>query len=150
MPLRSTYQTRVGVRIELLGRSWPAVTVPVTLRLRPFDDPWDAGVDFVLDEGLPFGLLGYEGFLNRWAVSFNAYEGYFVVEPVEDFHQRLPPDPLRALVERGPDPYQAEDPALDIPGRARPGLRSGVARSVRRRPREPWEPRADAPGRARP
>lgn len=93
------------VRIELLGRSWPAVTVPVTLRLKPFDDPWDAGVDFVLDEGLPFGLLGYEGFLNRWAVSFNAYEGYFVVEPVEDFHQRLPADPLRALLERGPDPY---------------------------------------------
>ena len=93
------------VRIELLGRSWPAVTVPVTLRLKPFDDPWDAGVDFVLDEGLPFGLLGYEGFLNRWAVSFNAYEGYFVVEPVEDFHQRLPQDPLRSLLEGGPDPY---------------------------------------------
>lgn len=52
----------------------------------------EAEVDFVLDEGLPFGLLGYEGFLNKWAVSFNAANGYFVADPTESFAGRIPPD----------------------------------------------------------
>jgi hypothetical protein len=59
----------------------------------------------VLEEGLPFALLGYEGFLNRWAVSFNAYLGYFVVEPAEDFDRRIPEDSFTQMLERFPDPY---------------------------------------------
>jgi hypothetical protein len=55
---------------------------------------------------LPFGLLGYEGFLNRWAVSFNAYMGYFVVEPAEDFDQRMPDDTFEEMLRRFPDPYE--------------------------------------------
>ncbi len=46
-----------------------------------------------MDDGLPFALLGYEGFLNRWAVSFNAYEGFTVVETIESFAERIPIDP---------------------------------------------------------
>lgn len=46
------------VQIDLMGRRWPATTASVSLLLRPFDDlGWEAEVDFVLDEGLPFGLL---------------------------------------------------------------------------------------------
>jgi hypothetical protein len=72
-----------------MGRRWPAVTDTAELRLRPFDDVrWDAEVDFVFEEGLQFGLLGYEGFLNRWAVSFDGYHGYFIVEAVDEFHDR--------------------------------------------------------------
>ncbi len=94
------------VQIDLMGRRWPAITVRLNLVLQPFDDlGWDAEVDFVLDEGLPFGLLGYEGFLNRWAVSFNAYLGYLVVEPVEDFDARIPMDQLEELQRRWPDSY---------------------------------------------
>src|SRR5579863_6295910 len=67
-------------KITLMGRNWPAVTTQVAVVLRPFDDlGWEAEADFVLDEGLPFALLGYEGFLNRWAVTFNAAYGYFLV-----------------------------------------------------------------------
>jgi hypothetical protein len=40
---------------------------------------------------------GLEGFLNRWAVSFNSYLGYFTVESVDDFHSRQPPWILAAL-----------------------------------------------------
>lgn len=95
------------VEIDLMGRRWGAITVGVSLLLRPFDDlGWEADVDFVLDEGLNFGLLGYEGFLNRWAVSFNAYRGYLVVEPTEDFHARMPIDQFEEVQRRWPDSYQ--------------------------------------------
>ena len=72
-----------------MGRDWPAVRESVDLALEPFaDDPWEAQVSFVRDEGLPFAVLGYEGFLNRWAVSVNGALGYFIVEPADDFHSR--------------------------------------------------------------
>lgn len=90
-----------------MGRRWPALTVLVLLELPPFTDlAWEAEVDFVLEEGLPFGLLGFEGFLNRWAVSFNGYHSYFVVEPVDSFEERIPPDPFQEFQRRWPDSYQ--------------------------------------------
>jgi hypothetical protein len=93
-------------KVILMNNEWPAITEEVEFDLPPFEDlGWTAEVDFVLVEGLPFGLLGYEGFMNRWAVSFNAYAGYFVVEPVEDFDARIPPDPFDELQERYPDDY---------------------------------------------
>jgi hypothetical protein len=67
---------------------------------------WAAEVDFVLDEGLRFGLLGYEGFLNRWAVSFDGYHAFFVVEPVETFADRIPIDPFEEFQRRWPDSYR--------------------------------------------
>lgn len=86
-----------------MGRQWPAMTEAVTLLLPPFDDlAWDAEVDFVFEEGLPFALLGYEGFLSRWAVSFNGYHGYLIVEPAEEFDERQPPDVLEELRARWP------------------------------------------------
>lgn len=98
------------VTVHLMGEKWPAITSNVTLVLPPFDDlSWDAEVDFVAEEGLPFALLGYEGFLNRWAVSFNAYHSYFVVEPIEDFEGRLSPDPFDELQERFPDDYRPRE-----------------------------------------
>lgn len=91
-------------KITLMGRDWPAVTETVDLLLRPFtDDRWTAEVDFVLDEGLPFALLGYEGFLNRWAVSFNGYAGYFIVEPIEGFVERQPEAVFETLRSQWPD-----------------------------------------------
>lgn len=76
-------------KVTLMGRDWPAVRDPVFISLDPFDDQtWDAEVLFVRDEGLPFALLGYEGFLKRWAVAFNGALGYFTVEPAETFHER--------------------------------------------------------------
>jgi hypothetical protein len=98
------YRSDAEKRITLMGRDWPAVTTTVDLVLPPFDDlGWEAETDFVLDEGLPFALLGYEGFLNRWAVSFNGYSGYFLVEPVDEFNDRQPPEALAELQRRRPD-----------------------------------------------
>jgi hypothetical protein len=91
-------------KLKFMDHEWEAVPQTVTLRLPPFEGlEWDAEVDFVLEESLPFGLLGHEGFLDRWAVSFNAYHSYFVVEPVEALHARLPVDTFRAWQEEWPD-----------------------------------------------
>jgi hypothetical protein len=57
-------------------------------------------------EPLAFGLLGYEGFLTKWAVSFNAAYGYFVVEPAESFGERIPPDTFDEFERRYPDEFQ--------------------------------------------
>jgi hypothetical protein len=35
------------------------------------------------------GVLGTEGFLDKFAVNFNKYYEYFVVERPDDFHQRV-------------------------------------------------------------
>jgi hypothetical protein len=91
-------------KIQLMGREWRAVTETVQLMLRPFEDfDWDAEVDFVFDEGLQFGLLGWEGFLNRWSVSLNGYLGYVIIEPAEDFHDRQDPELFADLRERWPN-----------------------------------------------
>jgi hypothetical protein len=96
---------RPGIqKLKFLNHEWEAVAHTVTLCLPAFPDLiWEAEVDFVLEEGLSFGLLGLEGFLNRWAVSFNAYHNYFVIEPIEDFHQRMPIDVFRMWQEEWPD-----------------------------------------------
>ena len=84
--------------IYLMGSEWQCIVRTVSLLLPPFNDiSWEAPVRFVLQGNLPFGLLGYEGFLNRWAVSFNAYAGYTVVETMESFAERIPVDPWEAF-----------------------------------------------------
>ncbi len=91
-------------KITLMGNTWSAVTVSVSLVLGPFPDTcWDAEVDFVTDGNLPFALLGYEGFLNRWAVGFNGALGYFVIEQADAFHERQPAEIKRKLRENWPD-----------------------------------------------
>lgn len=67
---------------------------------------WEAEVDFLIEEPgpLPFGLLGQEGFLNKWAVTFVYGLGYFVIEPADEFESRLPLDPFMLLQEQFPDP----------------------------------------------
>jgi hypothetical protein len=90
--------------LRFLGENWEALPFTVQLTLPPYEDlTWEAEADFVLNEGLPFGLLGHEGFLDRWAVSFNAYHDYSVLEPVEALHQRVPVDVFRVWQEEWPD-----------------------------------------------
>jgi hypothetical protein len=67
----------------------------VRLTLPPFEDlSWETEVGFFVDDWtMPFaGVLGHEGFLDRWAVSFNYSQNYFVVEEPGAFQDRLPPD----------------------------------------------------------
>lgn len=91
-------------RVRFLGEDWTTFSERVTLTLPPYRDlTWEAEVDFVLTEGLQFGLLGCEGFLDRWAVSFNAYHTYTIIEPVEELHRRVPIDTFRAWQEEWPD-----------------------------------------------
>ncbi len=62
------------------------MTTTVDLILPPFHDlGWEAEVDSVLDEGLPFRC--------------NGYSGNFLVEPVDGFDGRQPPE-VRAELER--------------------------------------------------
>jgi hypothetical protein len=87
-----------------LNREWHSITCDVDLSIRPFDDiAWNAGVDFVIEEGLPFALLGYEGFLNKWAVGFNAALGYFTVEEPDDFYGKTDASTKQDLRRRPPD-----------------------------------------------
>jgi hypothetical protein len=66
-------------------------TVDLTLTVDP-ELSWTAHVAFALspDLRMPFqGVLGTEGFLDRFAVTFNKYYDYFVVERPDDFHDRV-------------------------------------------------------------
>lgn len=98
------YRTDATKKIRLLGDDWAAITETVTLEIPPFDDDltWEAEVDFIVDEQLSFALLGYEGFLNRWAVTFNAAFGYFIVEPADEYGENLDPTVLQELHRRHP------------------------------------------------
>jgi hypothetical protein len=54
---------------------------------------------------MPFqGVLGTDGFLDRFAVTFNKYYEYFIVERPDDFHDRvgrhLTTDPTRSTGDR--------------------------------------------------
>jgi hypothetical protein len=82
--------SKARTKITILGRDWPAVTATVTLELLPSkgSTAWEAEVDFVLDDGLPFALLGYEGFFSHWAVFVNGYGAYFVLEELHDYAER--------------------------------------------------------------
>lgn len=87
-----------GAQVEevfLLGKSRLAERAMVHLTLPPFDDvSWETEVLFLRDElDLAFaGLLGTVGFLDRWVVSFNYYDSYFVVEERDSFVDRIPVD----------------------------------------------------------
>ncbi len=91
LDLRSPEFPTVGH--HLAGQLRTAKHAFVHLTLPPFEDlSWDAEVAFLLDEWeMPFaGLLGHDGFLLRWVVSFNSYGNYMVVEPPDSFAERTP------------------------------------------------------------
>lgn len=80
---------------QLAGREHWAQVERVTLKLAPFHDlQWQTDVGFLVDDwSMPFGgLLGSQGFLDRWVVTFSAGENYFIVEEPESFTGRLPTD----------------------------------------------------------
>jgi hypothetical protein len=85
----------VAEDVYLLGRLRKAERAMVNITLPPFDDvSWETEVLFLRDElDLAFaGLLGTVGFLDRWVVSFNYYDSYFVVEERDSFVDRMPVD----------------------------------------------------------
>lgn len=52
---------------------------------------WDARVAFITDRAfqMPFqGILGAEGFLNKFVVTFHAYENFFLIEHPDDWVTR--------------------------------------------------------------
>lgn len=52
---------------------------------------WDARVAFITDRTfqMPFqGILGAEGFLNKFVVAFHAYQNFFMIEHPDDWSQR--------------------------------------------------------------
>ncbi len=86
--------------VHLLGGVHKAERFHVVLMLPPFDDiTWEAAVLFLREElDVAFaGLLGTEGFLDRWVVSFNYYDNYFVVEERDSFVGRMPTNTYEAF-----------------------------------------------------
>lgn len=80
------------IMLRLLGGNWQAQveTVDLTLLGAP-EIHWTAEVAFVLDPTLqmPFqGLLGTQGFLDKFAVTFNKYYDQFIVEPPDQSADR--------------------------------------------------------------
>jgi hypothetical protein len=98
--------------VRLLGGHWKVQFEMVDLSLVAEPELcWTARVAFVCDRSfqMPFqGLLGTEGFLDKFAVTFNKYYDYFVVERPDDWHERVG----RHLVE---DPCGAPDPQWERP-----------------------------------
>jgi hypothetical protein len=74
--------------VALLGKRLPIQFEYVDLSL--VDDPsicCSARVAFIADPTFQMsfqGLLGTEGFLDRWAVTFNKYYDYFVLQHPDD------------------------------------------------------------------
>lgn len=93
--------------VRILGGHWRAQFEVVDLCIA--DEPdyqWAARVAFIVDQALqmPFqGVLGTDGFLDKFAVTFNKYYGYFAIERPDDWEERVgrhvAADPSRA-----PDP----------------------------------------------
>lgn len=66
--------------------------VTLSVSVPTFKDlTWETEVGFFYEDwGMPFsGLLGQEGFLDRWVVSFD-YPRSFVMEEKDDFRDRMP------------------------------------------------------------
>jgi len=81
---------------EIGGAPRPVQMKMVTLSL-PGDPAayWETEVAFFLEEWqINYGILGQQGFLDRFVVSFNYSANYFVVETVESWDERTPPDPF--------------------------------------------------------
>jgi Aspartyl protease len=95
-------------QIQLLGDTHDAVVTQVTLDLPPFEGlSWEAEAAFlVADLNLSFaGVLGQEGFLDRWVASFNYYDSYFVIEERDSFVTRLGVDPFEVYQQQ---PFDSE------------------------------------------
>lgn len=80
-------------RLRILGgdKDVQLETVQLTLVADP-EYSWTAEVGFIKDREfeMPFpGVLGTNGFLDRYAVTFNQYYGYFVVEHPDAVHGRF-------------------------------------------------------------
>ena len=89
--------------VVVLGGTWDVQFEMVDLCL-PVDPSisWTARIAFASSPQLvmPFqGVLGTDGFLDKFAVTFNRYYDYFVIERPDDFHERvgahLLEDPVR-------------------------------------------------------
>ena len=77
----------------MFGGTWHVQfeEVDLTLPAEP-ELTWEAHVAFVTaaDLQMPFqGVLGHDGFLDKFAVTFNKYYDYFIVERPDDFHNRV-------------------------------------------------------------
>jgi aspartyl protease len=100
-------------QIRMLGGVHDAVVTRVTFDLPPFEGlSWEADAVFlVADLDLSFaGVLGQEGFLDRWVVSFNYYDNYLVVEERDSFVSRLGVDPYE-IYQRQPFDSEWERPS---------------------------------------
>ncbi|HUC37435.1 MAG TPA: hypothetical protein VMR97_09960 [Acidimicrobiales bacterium] len=94
----------VATVFTLAGQRWRAVPETVDLCLAPFNDlGWSAKVEFVMDGDLSYAILGYEGFLDRWAVSMNGAAGYFLIEPADQLDRRTPPAVLQEFRRQWPN-----------------------------------------------
>jgi hypothetical protein len=78
--------------IALLGQTRIVQFEYVELNLPAYSEySWEARVAFVTDRTfqMPFqGILGAEGFLNKFVVTFHAYENFFLVEHPDEWSAR--------------------------------------------------------------
>lgn len=92
--LRLRYAGAITGSIRILGGTWPVQFEDVDLCIPNAPEiEWSARVAFVTDARLqmPFqGLLGTDGFLDQFAITFNKYFDYFVVERPDGCHERMP------------------------------------------------------------
>ncbi|HUA40156.1 MAG TPA: retropepsin-like aspartic protease [Streptosporangiaceae bacterium] len=99
-------------RLGILGGVHEAVTAHVIMDLPPFEGlSWEADAAFLIEDlDLSFaGVLGQEGFLDKWVASFNYYDGFFVIEERDSFVERLGVDPYE-IYQRGPFDSEWERP----------------------------------------
>ncbi|MDQ1713769.1 MAG: hypothetical protein QOE45_3219 [Frankiaceae bacterium] len=100
--------------IRMLGGQWPVQFEVIDINLVADQSvSWAARAAFVKDPTLamPFqGLLGTDGFLDRFVVTFNKYYDYFLIEQPGSWE------------ERAPSGFDAAAMADDDPQWQRPGI----------------------------
>lgn len=100
----------VTIRIMGVTRSAQVETVELSLPDIP-GATWTAQVAFIKDPEFRMsfqGLLGTEGFLDRFAVTFNCYHNYFIIESADEFHNRIGQHLIA-------DPVSSPDPQWERP-----------------------------------
>ncbi|HEY0358793.1 MAG TPA: hypothetical protein VGD11_09435 [Mycobacteriales bacterium] len=66
--------------IAMLGKTRRVQLEHIDLSLKDLPYSWSARVGFIIDPSFQMvfqGVLGTEGFLDKWAVTFNYYYNYF-------------------------------------------------------------------------
>lgn len=85
---RKHHEFRIAGAARLAVAEMVHVTIADVEEMNWLTEAWF----FTEEWNLPFGVLGNDGFFDRWVMSFNRGSNYFVIESPPEFKRRTPFD----------------------------------------------------------